>query len=58
MFNKEKLKKQICDLEYAIANLMLWDINDKVTRDRVANLEELKNTLEKIYTTMTSEDSI
>ena len=50
MFTKEKLKIWINNL-----NDILWH-NSKIEQEQWHNLVDLKNTLEKLYTTMTKED--
>ena len=50
MFTKDKLEKQIETIEYVLC----LDIDEQAYED----LTDLKNTLEQIYTSMTSDSSI
>jgi hypothetical protein len=52
MFTKEKLKVWINDL-----NDVLWN-NKKIKQEQWHNLVDLRQTLEQIYTSMTSDSSI
>lgn len=54
MFTKEKLEKWIEALNYI--NRVCW--TDTQSIEHVEELKSLKKTLEQIYTTMTSDNSI
>ena len=65
MFTKEKLEKWIDSLDECIGldNYRLRQIKEKNCLydgvvERKSNLEDLKHTLEQLYTSMTSDNSI